>query len=93
MVNGVCPDYLSDLLPPLVSTRNPYHRCRPLERVIQPHKTDIYQKSFIPSTIMLWNSIPENIKQVPLLANSNDICLFLIPPFPLTTIKENEKSK
>ncbi|WP_294078466.1 hypothetical protein, partial [Thiolapillus sp.] len=63
MVNGVCPDYLSDLLPPLVSTRNPYHRRRPLERVIPPHKTDIYQKSFIPSTTMLWNSIPENIKQ------------------------------
>ena len=63
MVNGVCRDYLSDLLPPLVSTRNPYHRRRPLERVISPHKTDIYQKSFIPSTTMLWNSIPENIKQ------------------------------
>ena len=63
MVNGVCPDYLSDLLPPLVSIRNPYHRRRPLERVIPPHKTDIYQKSFIPSTTMLWNSIPENIKQ------------------------------
>ena len=63
MVNGVCLDYPSGLLSPLVSTRNPYHRRRPLERVIPPHETDIYQKSVIPSTTMLWNSIPENIKQ------------------------------
>ena len=81
MVNGVCPDYRSDLLPPLVSTRNPYYRRRPLVREIPPHKNDIYQKSFIPSAIMLWNSIPENI--TPLLENSNDICLILIPLFPV----------
>ena len=59
---GVCPDYQSDLPPPLVSARNPYHRRRPFERVT-PDKTDIYQNSFIPSNTTLWNSIPESIKQ------------------------------
>ena len=63
MVNGVCPDYLSDLLPPLVSTRNPYHKRIPLERGIAPHKTDIYQIDVIPSTTTLWNSATENMKQ------------------------------
>ena len=57
MVNGVCPDYLSDLLPPLVSTKNSYHRRRPFERVSSSHKTDIYRYSFVQSTTTLWNSI------------------------------------
>ena len=52
-VNRVCPDYLRELLPPLVSSRNPHHRRRPLERVIPPHKPDIYQNPFIPSTTTL----------------------------------------
>ena len=63
MVNGVCPDYLRDLLPLLVSITNPYHRFRPLERIIPLHKTDIYQFFFIPPTTSLWNSIHENLKQ------------------------------
>ena len=59
----MCPDFLSDLLPPLVSTRSPHYRRRPLERVISLHKTDSYPNSFIPSATTLWNSIPENNKQ------------------------------
>ena len=58
MVNGECPDYLSDLLPPLVSTRNPYHRRRPLERVIPPHKTDIYQNIFHPINLHIMELYP-----------------------------------
>ena len=53
MINGVCPDYLSDLLPPFVSTRNPYHRRRLLERVIPSNETDIHQNCFRPSTTTL----------------------------------------
>ena len=33
IVNNACPDYLSDLLPPLAPTTNPYHRRRPNERI------------------------------------------------------------
>ena len=40
MINGACPYHLSDILPPIVSTRNTYNRRRPLERVISLHKTD-----------------------------------------------------
>ena len=39
MINYQRPGYLSHLVPPLVSTTNPYHRRRPYERVIPVHKT------------------------------------------------------
>ena len=42
MINHQCPGYLSNLVPPLVSTTNPYHRRRPHERVIPAHKTELY---------------------------------------------------
>ena len=62
MVNGLCPDYLLNILPPFVSTINPYHRRRPNERLIPSSKTDIFQRSFIPQTTADWNSLPDHIK-------------------------------
>ena len=41
MINYQCPGYLSNLVPPVVSTTNPYHRRRPYERVIPVHKTEL----------------------------------------------------
>jgi hypothetical protein len=63
MINGICPDYLAELAPPLVSSRNQYHRRRPLERLEPFCQTDIYSRSFIPSTTALWNNLPDNVKQ------------------------------
>ena len=53
------------LVPPLVSTTNPYHRRRPHERVIPAHKTELYANSFIPSTTQLWNTLPQTIQTNP----------------------------
>ena len=58
-------NYLSNLVPLLVSTTNPYYRRRPYERVIPAHKTDLYANSFIPSTIQLWNTLPQTIQAHP----------------------------
>ena len=63
MINNTCPDYLSDLLPPLVSTTNPYHRRRPYERIIPSVRTELYRNSFFPSTTLLWNNLPINIQE------------------------------
>ena len=62
IINGMCPLYLSNLLPPLASEANPYHRRRPLERVVPRCNTEIYRTSFIPSTTNIWNSLPDNLK-------------------------------
>jgi len=37
MINYQCPRYLSNLVPPSVSTTNPYHRRRTYESVIPAH--------------------------------------------------------
>ena len=61
MINHHCPRYLSNLLPPLVSTTNPHHRRQPYERDIPAHKTELYANLFIPPTTQLWNTLPEII--------------------------------
>ena len=61
MINHQCPGYLSNLVPPVFSTTNPYHRRRPHERVIPAHKTELYANSFIPSTTQLWNTLTQTI--------------------------------
>lgn len=62
IINGICPSYLSEIAPPLVSSINPYHRRRPLERQEPMCRTEIYHRSFFPSATALWNNLPDNIK-------------------------------
>ncbi|XP_070179104.1 uncharacterized protein [Littorina saxatilis] len=57
-----CPQYLVNVLPPLVVDINPYHRRRPLERYVPPHRTELFRNSFIPKTTVLWNTLPDNVK-------------------------------
>ena len=59
----LCPQYISDLLLPLVAHINPYHTCRPLERDVTTCKTELYRNSFIPSTTAEWNSLPISVQQ------------------------------
>ena len=63
VILGLCPQYISDLLPPLVTHINPYHRCRPLERDVTTCRTELYQNAFIPSTTAEWNSLPIGVQQ------------------------------
>ena len=60
--SGLCPSYLSDLIP----TRNNevYYQLRH-PRIIPKPKTRLttFDKSFIPSTITIWNNIPQNIQE------------------------------
>ena len=58
MINNTCPDYLSDFLPPLVSTTNPYHRRRPYERIIDFFRTEL-TLSFLPVNIQQSSSLSD----------------------------------
>lgn len=62
IILGLYPNYLSAIIPPLVSANNPYPRRRPQERVLPHCRTEIYRKSFIPSTTELWNNLPLSVK-------------------------------
>ena len=42
MVLRLCPQYLTDLLPRLVSHINPCQRHRPLERAVPTYKTELF---------------------------------------------------
>lgn len=63
IIHGLTPQYLSNLLPPLISTVNPYHRRRPLDRIVPRFKTDIFRHSFFPSATDSWNKLPLTVQQ------------------------------
>ena len=62
ILNNMTPIFLSKLVPPLISEVNPYHRRRQFDRRIPKCKTELYKKSFFPSTTNLWNSLPQNMQ-------------------------------
>ena len=63
IINGNCPDYLQQHLPPLASSVNPYHRRRPFDRLSPAWDIEAYRLSFFPSTISLWNTLPQTTQQ------------------------------
>jgi hypothetical protein len=63
IVHEKTPTYLNVNIPPLVSSFNPYHRRRPLQRQVPRHKTETYRQSFFPSTTTLWNNLPVTIQR------------------------------
>ena len=84
IINDNPPELLLKLLPPLVSAVNPYHKRRPHQRVVPSFKTELYRKSFIPSTTMLWNELPDNIqcnKSISVLKRFLSQDDFVIPPY------------
>ena len=62
ILNGLTPDFLTNYLPPLASSLNPYHRRRPFERRPPFAKSELYKNSFFPSATILWNSLPTEIQ-------------------------------
>ena len=63
IVNSLVPDYLSNLLPPLVQERTTYSLRNANDiRSIHAH-TNLFFNSFLPSTIRAWNDLPDNVKE------------------------------
>lgn len=62
ILNGLAPQYLSDLVPPLVQ-QNTRYNLRNYDHIQIPHaNTNLYYNSFLPSTIRAWNSLDDEIK-------------------------------
>ena len=62
IVNGLTPDYLSDLVPPLVGDSHPYSLRNANDIQSIRARTNLFFNSFFPSTIRAWNSLPQDIK-------------------------------
>jgi hypothetical protein len=59
----ITPLYLVEKLPPLVGTKNNYN-LRYSQNISQPYsRTTLYQNSFFPSGIQLWNNLLPHVKQ------------------------------
>ena len=63
IVNNQVPDYLREILPPLVSDNNVYHLRNPLEREIPRWDLTRFRYSFFVSTTSIWNNLPERIQR------------------------------
>ena len=70
IINGHTPEYLCDLIPGNVSSRNSYN-VRSKHNISQIRtRSNIYHNSFIPATIRQWNLLPSSVR------NSDDIDSF-----------------
>ena len=63
-MHGLAPNYLSDLLPPIVSQTNNY-ALRNADHIQSfRSKTNLFSDSFFPFTIKAWNSLPNEAKEL-----------------------------
>ena len=65
MINGHCPEYLSDLLPPLVSEISVYNLRNNRNYSVPPTRLSLYQQSFLPATLSLWNNLDISLRESP----------------------------
>ena len=62
IMNGLTPDYLRDLVLPLVQEASNYN-LRNSDHIQTFHaNTNLFYNSFLPSTIRAWNSLPNDVK-------------------------------
>ena len=62
ILNNLTPPFLQNLMPPLTSEINPYHRRRTHDRRAPMCRTELFKSSYFPSTTNLWNSLPLDIQ-------------------------------
>ena len=65
IVKGDTSDYLSDLLPRTVNQANNYNLRNTNNFTIPRCRLTLFQNSFIPATIHLWNNLPQYIRDPP----------------------------
>jgi hypothetical protein len=83
IVMGDTPDYLSDLLPRTVNQANNYNLRNANNFAIPRCRLTLYQNSFFPATIHLWNNLPQYIRDSP----SNYILKSRLKTYYITTIQ------
>lgn len=61
--NNMVPDYLNALFPRPNTENRPYNLRNVNDFVAIPRRTALFEKSFVPSAIELWNNIPVALKE------------------------------
>ena len=65
---GLTPDYLCSIFPETVGLTTPYNLRNARDLNIINTRTQLFKNSFIPSCISLWNSLPEEIRNIESIA-------------------------
>ena len=65
IVSGQSSDYLQDLLSITVGQTNNYNLRNSKNLTIPPGRLSLYQSFFFPSTIILWNNLPTDLRNSP----------------------------
>ena len=60
--------YLSDLFPQIVGTSSRYNLRNASGSVVFNRRTELFSRAFIPSSVELWNSLPEQIRNADTLS-------------------------
>ena len=68
VVNGLCPDYLCNMISNPENEALTYNLRNAADILRIPARTSLYYYSFLPSSVREWNSLPENVKQSPTLS-------------------------
>ena len=92
--NGQVPRYISDLIPPLVSEISNYPLRNRANLSSVRTRTEIFKMSCIPSSVLLWNSLSDDIKYAPSLVtfqNSLRNQMLNIPTVPAYFLQGNRK--
>ena len=79
------PSYLSDIFPQIVGTCSKYNLRNASDYVVFNRRTEFFSRSFIPSSVELWNSLPEQIRNADTLSTFKHYLLtsyFSTTPFP-----------
>ena len=69
IINGLTPNYLLDLVPPIIQETTNYNLRKANDIQTLHARTNLYYNSFFPSTIRAWNSLPEDTKQSPSISS------------------------
>ena len=69
IVHGHCPSYLTNILPARHLNIHTHNTRRANDFCRVNCRTNLYKDSFLPSSVNLWNSLPDNIKHSPSINN------------------------
>ena len=62
IINGLAPEYISSIMLPFVSERTEYSLRNAADISVLNRRTEIYSRSFFPSSADYWNKLPLSIR-------------------------------
>ena len=69
MINGLCPNYLSSLVPPTVGNNTAYSLRNASDYTYIRSNTQLYYNSFLPSVVRDWNELPHTTRNAPSISS------------------------